>query len=190
VSDDDVLYGYRLRLSRSLMRSAFGLPAGRWVCTTRPTTAGSLKLSGQGSRFCVRASDGGLRCLISSHRLSSNGSLRSRSANPGWDRKRIAAQLARPEWGSLIVSANGVYKTLVRHGLNTRAGRLALVAGSRAPSEPPREPEPEPHVETDRPGELVGMDCFFVGRLHGATLPAKWNRNEPHPSAQLGVRSD
>jgi transposase InsO family protein len=91
--------------------------------------------------------------------------------HPGLGPRRIAARLARPQWGGLIVSPNGVYKTLVRHGLNTRAKRLALVAGYRAPSGPPREAEPEPHVESDRPGELVGLDCFFVGRLHGSKGP-------------------
>jgi transposase InsO family protein len=87
--------------------------------------------------------------------------------HPGLGPRRIAAQLARPEWGGLLVSANGVYKALSRHGLNTRTKRLALVAGYRAPYEPPRDPQPEPHVETGRPGELVGLDCFYVGRLHG-----------------------
>jgi hypothetical protein len=48
-----------------------------------------------------------------------------------------------------------------------------LVAGYRAPYEPPRSPAPEPHVASDRPGELVGLDCFFVGRLHG-TKGAVW----------------
>src|SRR5215212_10929598 len=91
--------------------------------------------------------------------------------HPGHGPRRVASALARPEWGGLQVSPNGVYKTLVRHGLNTRAKRLALVAGYRAPYEPPREPEPEPHIESDRPGELVGIDCFFVGRLHGANGP-------------------
>jgi hypothetical protein len=37
-----------------------------------------------------------------------------------------------PEWRWAVVSPNGVYKTLVRHGLNTRAKRVALVAGCRA----------------------------------------------------------
>ena len=69
------------------------------------------------------------------------------------------------------MSANGIYKTLVRHGLNTRAKRLALVAGYRAPYEPPRGTPPEPHIDTTRPGELVGLDCFFVGRLHGTRGP-------------------
>jgi transposase InsO family protein len=32
--------------------------------------------------------------------------------------------------------------------------------------QPPRAPQPERHIEATRPGELVGVDCFFVGRLH------------------------
>src|SRR3954449_1392180 len=91
--------------------------------------------------------------------------------HPGLGPRRVAARLARPEWGGLVVSANGVYKTLVRHGLNTRAKRLALVAGYRAPYEPPRDPGPEAHVDSEYPGELVGIDCFFVGRLHGSKGP-------------------
>src|SRR4051812_7353481 len=87
--------------------------------------------------------------------------------HPGLGPRRVSAQLARPEWGGVLVSPNGVWKTLRRHGLNTRAKRLALVAGYRAPYEPPREPLPEPHITTTRPGELVGIDCFYVGRLHG-----------------------
>lgn len=91
--------------------------------------------------------------------------------HPGHGPRRIASALARAQWGGLTVSANGVYKALCRHGLNTRARRLALVAGYRAPHEPPRDRQPEPHIETTRPGELVGIDCFFVGRLHGAKGP-------------------
>jgi transposase InsO family protein len=93
--------------------------------------------------------------------------------HPGLGPRRISAQLARPEWGGLRVSPNGVWKVLCRHGLNTRAKRLSLVAGYRAPYEPPAKPEPEPHVETSRPGELVGFDSFYVGRLHG-TKGAVW----------------
>jgi transposase InsO family protein len=58
-----------------------------------------------------------------------------------------------------------------RHGLNTRLKRLALVAGYRARYEPPRDPEPQPQIEVERPGELVGIDCFFVGRLIGSSGP-------------------
>jgi transposase InsO family protein len=46
-----------------------------------------------------------------------------------------------------------------------------LVAGHRAPFEPPRDVAAEPHVETTRPGELVGIDCFYLGRLRGSKGP-------------------
>jgi hypothetical protein len=81
--------------------------------------------------------------------------------------RRIASELARSRWGGIIVSANGVWRCLRRHGLNTRTRRLSLVAGYRASYQPAREPEPEPHIEVERPGELVGVDRFYVGRLSG-----------------------
>ena len=31
----------------------------------------------------------------------------------------------------------------------------------------PAAPEPERHIEASRPGERVGLDCFYVGRLSG-----------------------
>jgi hypothetical protein len=86
---------------------------------------------------------------------------------------RNESQHGRPKWGGIVVSGSGVWRCLRRHGLNTRAKRLALVAGYRAPYEPPRAPEPERHIDVERPGELVGMDCFFVGRLRG-TQGAVW----------------
>jgi hypothetical protein len=67
-----------------------------------------------------------------------------------------------------VVSPNGVWRVLCRHGLNTRAKRVALVAGYAAPYEPPRDPGPEQHIEVELPGELVGIDCFYVGRLRGS----------------------
>jgi transposase InsO family protein len=87
--------------------------------------------------------------------------------HPGLGPLRIAAELARPKWGAVPISASGVYRVLRRHGLNTRSKRLALVAGYAAP--PEREPlpsaPPERHLVVDHPGELVQMDCFYVGRL-------------------------
>jgi transposase InsO family protein len=83
--------------------------------------------------------------------------------------QRISDELARPKWGEIIISPNGVHKVLKRHGLNTKAKRLGLVAGYAAPYEPiEREPQPERHIEADHPGELVQMDCFCIGRLSGA----------------------
>ena len=94
-------------------------------------------------------------------------------AHPGFGPRRVSSELGREKWGGIVVSPNGVWKVLCRHGLNTRAKRLALVAGYAAPYEPPRDPGPEQHIDVERPGELVGIDCFYVGRLRG-TEGAIW----------------
>jgi len=89
--------------------------------------------------------------------------------HPGFGPARISAELRREKWGGIVISANGVHRVLRRHGLNTRAKRLGLVAGYAAPPEPePRPAPPERHLEVSRPGEMVQMDCFFIGRLSGA----------------------
>jgi hypothetical protein len=49
--------------------------------------------------------------------------------HPGFGPARIAAELARPTWGGILLSTNGVWRVLRRHGLNTRAKRYGLVAG-------------------------------------------------------------
>ena len=91
-------------------------------------------------------------------------------AHPGYGPARIAAELARDKWGGLVLSPNGVWGILRRHGLSTRARRLALVAGYAAPPEPARPaPQPVRHIQVSRPGELVQMDCFCIGRLTGTT---------------------
>jgi transposase InsO family protein len=90
--------------------------------------------------------------------------------HPGFGPARIAAELRRDKWGGIVLSPNGVWKVLRRHGLSTRAKRLGLVAGYAAPPEPsrPTDPEPERHLQVDHPGEMVQMDCFSIGRLSGS----------------------
>jgi len=88
--------------------------------------------------------------------------------HPGFGPARIAVELARPKWGGIQLSTNGVWRVLRRHGLSTRAKRYGLVAGYAAPPEPQRpEPAPERHLQVDHPGELVQLDCFCIGRLSG-----------------------
>jgi transposase len=52
--------------------------------------------------------------------------------HPGFGPARIAAELARPKWGGIQLSTNGVWRVLRRHGLSTRAKRYGLVAGDAA----------------------------------------------------------
>lgn len=88
--------------------------------------------------------------------------------HPGLGPRRISATLAQERWGGIVISPNGVWRVLRRHGLSRRISRLSLVAGYAAPPEPEgRPPEPARHIEVSRPGEIVGFDCFHVGRLTG-----------------------
>ena len=88
--------------------------------------------------------------------------------HPGYGPRRISAELAREKWGGLRISEHGVWRVLVRVGLNTRSKRLALIARHRDPYERrPDPPPPERHIEATQPGEKVQLDCFYVGRLSG-----------------------
>src|SRR5438093_6020310 len=163
--------GCSCSISPAAPRSA--RPAAPSVCIARPITPGSGRSTGTGSRCCARASGGGRGCPTSCPRSWRSGSSPSRSPIPAWARGG-----SPPNWRGRAGAAssappNGVWRCLRGHGLNTRAKRLSLVAGYRAPYEPPREPQPEPHIEVDHPGELVGIDCFYFGRLRG-TSGAIW----------------
>jgi len=89
--------------------------------------------------------------------------------HPGFGPRRISAELAREKWGGLRISEHGVWRVLRRFNLNTRSKRLALIARHADPYE--RRPEKEPqelHIDASLPGEKVQMDCFYVGRLSGS----------------------
>lgn len=89
-------------------------------------------------------------------------------AHAGDGPRRISATLAQERWGAIAVSPNGVWRVLRRHGLSRRMARLSLVAGYAALPGPERASSLEArHVAVDHPGELVGFDCFHVGRLTG-----------------------
>lgn len=165
MTKDDVLFGYRLQL--------FDL-AGRTSVSEACRTFGVHRSTYY--RWKAQVDQAGLdglrpreRCLPKMPNQMPDA-IEARIVgfslgHPGFGPKRIASQLALPKWGGLSVSHNGVWKVLCRHGLNTRTKRLSLIAGHRAPYEPPQEPIDEPHIDVDHPGELVGMDCFYVGRL-------------------------
>jgi transposase InsO family protein len=167
MSQDDVLFGYRLQLFDLAGRvgvaaacRTFGIHRSTYYEWKRKVDRQGLEMLRPRERRRPRMPNQ-LSPLVEQRIVA------FALAYPGFGPRRIAGELGRVKWGGLVVSPNGVWRCLCRHGLNTRAKRLALVAGYRAPYQPPREPAAERHVEAERPGELVGVDCFFVGRLHG-----------------------
>lgn len=173
MSEDDVLFGYRLQLldyaARTTVSEAcrtFGVHRSTFYRWKRMVERHGLEVLRPRERRKPKMPNQ-LPAMVEERILA------FAISHPGLGPRRISSELRREKWGGFVVSGNGVWRCLRRHGLNTRSKRLALVAGYRAPYEPPREPEPERHIEVERPGELVGMDCFFVGRLRG-TKGAVW----------------
>jgi transposase len=173
MTQDDVLFGYRLQLfdlaARTTVAHAcrtFGVHRSTYYAWKRQVDRHGLEMLRPRERRRPRMPNQ-LPTMIEQRIVS------FAIAHPGLGPKRVASELARPKWGAIIVSPNGVWKVLCRHGLSTRAKRLGLIAGYAAPYEPPRDPGPERHIDVDRPGELVGIDCFYVGRLRG-THGAIW----------------
>ena len=141
------------------------------ACTARPTTRGSSRSIARGWICSDPGSNAGRGCPTSCRQMVEQRIVAYSLGHPGQGPDRVSSELRRDKWGGLVVSPNGVWRVLKRHGLNTRTKRLALIAGYAAPYQPPRETPPQRHVHTDRPGQLVGVDCFFVGRLRGSKYP-------------------
>jgi len=173
MSEDDVLFGYRLQLLDYAARTSvseacrtFGVHRSTFYRWKRQVDRHGLEVLRPRERRRPKMPNQ-LPAMVEERIVA------FAIAHPGLGPRRISSELRREKWGGIVVSANGVWRCLRRHGLNTRHKRLSLVAGYRAPYEPPREPVPEPHIEVSRPGELVGFDCFYVGRLKG-TSGAVW----------------
>jgi transposase len=165
MTQDDVLFGYRLQLFAEADRTSvaqacrtFGVHRSTYYVWRRQVERHGLEILRPRERRRPKMPNQLSKML--EERI-----LAFAIAHPGLGPKRVAAELRREKWGGIVVSPNGVWKVLCRHGLNTRAKRFALGAGYAAPYEPPRDPGPERHIDVDRPGELIGIDCFYVGRL-------------------------
>jgi transposase len=95
---------------------------------------------------------------------------------PSFGPQQLSAQLARQ---GVVVARSTVHRLLRRHGLSRRQQRFAALEGHSAEragllTERTRKrlaqvrPVPtERHVEASRVGELVCLDCFYVGNLKG-----------------------
>jgi transposase InsO family protein len=97
---------------------------------------------------------------------------------PTWGPARLAVQLARPEHGGWRVAPATIYRLLRRRGLPTRFQRLAVLEAHRAQAAGRRTERTRrrltaarrrrgPHVAAQRPGELVCLDTFYIGKLKG-----------------------
>lgn len=94
---------------------------------------------------------------------------------PTWGPNRLSVQLARQ---GVRIAPSTVYRTLRRVGLGTRLQRLGVLehhsarrAGllterTRRRLQAARSRK-QRHVEASVPGELVCLDCFYVGKLKG-----------------------
>ncbi|MDR7437162.1 MAG: IS481 family transposase [Armatimonadota bacterium] len=93
---------------------------------------------------------------------------------PTWGPARVAAQLARPEQGGLRVAPTTIYRLLRRRGLQTRWERLAVLEIHSAQSaglltDRTRRwlAQQARHIAARRPGEVVCVDTFYIGKLKG-----------------------
>jgi transposase InsO family protein len=97
-------------------------------------------------------------------------------AQATWGCRRLAAYVAR--WWRLSIAPSTVQRLLRRHGLGTRRERLLVLEHQSARetgllTERTRRQlwraryGTTRHVEAQRPGELVCLDTFYIGKLKG-----------------------
>ena len=168
MSQDDVLFGYRLRLFT--LAAEIGVRAACRAMGVHHSTY---------YRWKEKVDRWGLEALRVRERRRprmpnqigphiEQRVLAFSLAHPGCGPRRISAEVRREKWGGLAISEHGVWRVLRRHGLSTRTRRLALIAGyADAYERKPPSPPPERHIEASMPGEIVGVDCFYIGRLQG-----------------------
>ncbi len=87
--------------------------------------------------------------------------------------ERISNQLGTERYSFTEVGHTGVYGVLKRYNLNTRKKRLQWIQElsgvivNVSQLERDREKSKGRHIEASYPGELVGVDTFYVGTLKG-----------------------
>ena len=127
MTQDDVLFGYRLQL--------FNLAGRTTVANARPV-------------FGVHRSTYYRVAFALGH--------------PGLGPRRISARAARPEWGGLVVSGNGVWKALSSTGsTHAPSASRSSPATARPTSRPPM---PSPSRTSTPRGRRAGRDRLLLRR--------------------------
>jgi transposase len=172
VKQDDVLFGYRLQIFALAERTSvaeacrvFGIHRSTYYSWRARVERHGLEMLRPRERRLPRMPNQ-LSKLVEERIVA------FALGHPQMGPHRIAGELRREKWGGLRVSGNGVWRVLCRHGINTRRKRLGLIAGYAADQRPAPHPAQEPqHIDVEQPGELVGIDCFYIGRLRHTRDP-------------------
>jgi transposase InsO family protein len=97
---------------------------------------------------------------------------------PTWGPAQLSNQLRHPDHGGLRVAPSTIYRLLRRRGLQTRWERLAVLEVHSAQAaglltERTRrqlaaaQRRQAPHIQASKPGQLVCLDTFYIGKLKG-----------------------
>src|SRR5829696_8808146 len=164
MTQDDVLFGYRLQLfdlaARTTVAHAcrtFGVHRSTFYAWKRQVDRQGLEMLRPRER----------RRPVMPNQLSPIVEQRIVAfalGHPGLGPRRMSAELAREKWGGIRIAEHGVWRVLVRvwveHALEAAGldrpppGPLrAQAAAARAGA----------HIEAHDPGEKVQFDCFCVG---------------------------
>ena len=168
MSQDDVLFGYRLQLFDYAARTSvseacrvFGIHRSTYYVWKRRVERHGLEILRPRERRRPRLPNQ-LSPFIEERIVA------FALGHPGYGPRRIASELGKPRWGGLLVSHNGVWRCLRRHGLNTRARRLSLVAGYAAPYQPraslSRSGTSRPSVRASWSGSIASSSAVSPGR--------------------------
>lgn len=95
-------------------------------------------------------------------------------AFPALGPQRVSDELGRV---GVVVSASKVWRTMVKHRINTRQLRYQLLKTHREPVDPvlvtPIRPRPPGQLKASKPGDLIQFDCFYVGSFKQTKLTTK-----------------
>jgi transposase len=119
VSEDDVLFGYRLQLVDLAGRIGVAAACRTFGVHRSTYYAWKRKIEREGLAALRPRERRRPRMPNQLSPLVEQRIVAFALGHPGLGPRRIAAELARPRWGGLSVSANGVWRCLRRHGLNT-----------------------------------------------------------------------